>query len=122
TRVTPFPIPYYRRGLTTSQSAARYSPGFNKHDGLTLHAVDRPLSEPHRALDYDINANLRKLPTGFITYQSDLTPGFANPATPRGVVGTLGDPLRGILESLSAPTFSEYSQSQYPEPYPHRAT
>src|SRR5262249_51014996 len=80
------PIPSYRRNLRVrSQVAGLVKPGYSRRDGITLHRADTPLLETHTTFDYDLSVNFRRLPTGFLLYQHDLSPTPEDALPPRGV-------------------------------------
>ena len=108
-------LPSFKRNLTKSSSVALPTPGYSKNEGLTFRLQDSPIDEPSRSIDYDLRLNFKELPTGFVSYQTDLgrTPPNAN--SPRALLPTLSDPLSGLLERINAPTYQEYTESHYNE-------
>src|SRR5579871_1954352 len=117
------PVPSYRRNLqSSSQVAGLIKPGYNSKDGLTLQTADTPIQQTHTTFDYAASLNFRRWPTGFLLYQHDLSPTPSDALPPRGVLPTLGDPLRGILETIAPPTYRDYAEVRTLEPYPRRFT
>jgi Protein of unknown function (DUF3769) len=106
-------IPYLRRGLGTAAGFPFPTPSYNKTDGFGLRLHDNPVDRPYQALDYDLNFNLRRLPTGFAVFQRDIgdTPYKASP--PRILLPTFGNPLAGLLEQITPPTYREYADDHY---------
>jgi len=115
-------LPSLRRDLARQEHAPVPTPGYSKSEGVTLRLHDTPIVQPHQTLDYEIRANLRRLPSGFLLYQSDLTRDVRTALPPTGLLPTLQDPLRGYLEQLSPQTYQEYPASQYQETLEPRAT
>lgn len=107
------PIPYLKRSLAASSSFPFPIPGYDKINGFTLHFVNSPIERSNETLDVSLFANLRRLPAGFGLYQRDLgsTPFKASP--PRVLQPTFGDPLSGVLELTTPPTYREYTDNRY---------
>jgi hypothetical protein len=115
-------LPYYKRNLSSKAGqAVPLTPSYNKRDGFGLHYQDSPVSERSELLHLDLLANLKRAPTGYVSYQKDLKPS-ADPSPPTSVISSLAYPLRSILEEMSPPTYREYAENTYPEPRARRTT
>ena len=115
-------LPSYRRNLRGSSRPAIPNFGFNRADGLSVRQSDSLIETPHESLFYDARINLRRLPTGFLTYQKDVNFRSTNTTPPLGLINTLNDPLRGYLEQLTPPTYQEFAQNRYNESNEPRQT
>ena len=108
-------LPSYRKSLVRQSGSALPLPGYSKNEGLTFRLRDSLSNKPNYALDYDVRANFRQLPSGFIAYQSDLGKTPLNATPPALLFPTLGDPLSGLLERISPPGYREYTESYFDE-------
>ena len=115
-------LPSYSRSLQTSSRPPVPSFGYNRNDGITLRQSSSLIEQPNQSLYYDARVNLRRIPTGFLTYQRDFGRLNPNSTPPLGLVDTLNDPLRGYLEQLTPPTYQEFAQNRYTEPNEPRQT
>lgn len=115
-------LPSYRRSLVARSRPAIPNIGFNRADGLSVRQSDSLIENPHESLYYDARINLRRLPTGFLTYQRDFGIMPKNALPPVGLINSLNDPLRGYLEQLTPPTYQEFAQNRYNEPNEPRQT
>lgn len=107
------PIPYLSRFLNTSSTFPFPTPGYDKINGPSLHLLNSPIERLNETLDFDLNFNLRRAPTGFGLFQRDIgsTPFKASP--PRVLQPILGNPLSGVLELTTPTTYREYSDNRY---------
>lgn len=119
TRLPTFPS--FRRSLKAGTSVATPIPGYNRTDGLYVRLHDTPIQEPHTTLDYDARFLLKRFPTGAVAYESDLAAPAYNAPPPRDILPVLSDPLRGFLDILNPPTYTEYSDSVFAEKYAPRS-
>ncbi len=115
-------LPSYRKSLAHQSGSAFPIPGYSKNEGLTFRLRDSLSTKPYYALDYDLRVNLRKLPSGFVSYQSDLVKTPLNATPPAILFPTLGDPLSGLLERISPPGYREYTESYFDETFKPRST
>ncbi len=115
----PFPI---RRSLKAGATNAPVPlPGYDRTDGLFVRLRDAPILERHQTLDYDARINLLKVPTGAAAFETDIAPSALNAPPPRTILPVLSDPLSGILEQLTPPTYTEYADSQFADQYAPRS-
>ncbi len=122
-RQKTIPLPSIKRSLRTSSSVSSVpTPSYNRHDGLTMHFKGTPLSDRRTTYDYDVLANLSRLPTGYLLYQNDISNPGKLALPPKGILPSLGDPLNSILQQFNAPTYNAYVQGRPYEEYPDRVT
>jgi hypothetical protein len=115
-------IPSYKRDLSSSASVPIPKPGYNKRDGFMIRYQSQPISTPHQTLDLDLRPNFRRFPGGVLLYQKDLAWSSKLTVQPTGIQPSLYDPLRGLLEQFSPPTYLEYVESRFDQRYPRRTT
>ncbi len=115
-------IPYLSRGLGSGAGFPLPTPGYDRTNGFAIRLADNPVERPNESLDYDIRVNFRRVPTGFGVFQRDIesTPTHAPP--PRILLPTFSNPLSGILELITPPTYNEYAVNRYNVIAPHRTT
>lgn len=117
------PFPSIKRDLSAGSTVTNLIlPGYDRHNGLTLHLTDTPISARHTTLDYNLLFNLRALPTGYFLYQNDVTRTTPSALPPKGVLPTLGDPLQSLLQQINPPTYRDYTEGRAFEVYPDRVT
>lgn len=115
------PLPRTRRTFTRSFSFPYPTPGYSRTEGLTFRAIDTPVEQYGRSLEYDLRINFRRLPSGFVAYQFDLDKENQTQASapPRRLIGALGNPIPGFLEEVNPPNYRQNVESGYldfPEP------
>ena len=115
-------LPTYRRNLKTNKAAPIPLPGYDNTDGLFLHAHDTPIEEEHHSVDYDARLSVLHLPFGLVGYVADVAPPAYNSPPPRIYLNTLVDPLRGILEQITPPTYTEYTENSFRDQFLPRST
>lgn len=115
-------LPSYKRNLKASASVPVPVPGYNGTDGLYAGLRTNFMDQPHRTLGLDVRVGTKRGPTGFVSYETDLRNLTPNPVPPHSVENRLSDPLRGILEQLSPPTYREYAENRFEDEYAPRAT
>ncbi len=112
----------YRVSLKRAHSAPVPLPGYNKTDSLFVRLHDTPIEEDHHSLDYDARIGVRRLPVGLVGYVADIAPPAYHSPPPRIYLNTLIDPLRGILEQISPPTYTEYTENSFRDQFSARST
>lgn len=108
-------LPSFRRSLKAGSGVATPFPGYNRTDGFYVNMRDTPIQEPHTTLDYDARFLFKTLPTGAVAYETDIAPPAFNAPPPRDILPVLSDPLRGFLEVLNPPTYTEYTNAVFTE-------
>ena len=115
-------LPSYRKSFARQSGSAFPLPGYSKNEGLTFRLRDSLSDKPNYSLDYDVRVNFKRLPSGFVAFQSDLGKTPLNSAPPAILFPTLGDPLSGLLERISPPGYREYTESYFDETFKPRST
>ncbi len=112
-------LPTFHRNFAHSGPAASFTPGYNRRDGVTLRAANTSLDFAHESYYYDMNFNLRRVPTGLAAMQRDLERAQSDPVPRYRKLPDFDSPLRPILEELHTPTYREYTDNLYePEAAP----
>ncbi len=106
-------IPYLRRSLAASTNYPIPIPGYDKINGPTLHLITSPIERSNQTLDLDLNFNFRHAPSGYALFQTDLGKTPFKSAPPRVLQPTFGDPLSGVLELTTPPTYRQYTDDRY---------
>ena len=106
-------IPYYRRSLASSTSFPLPIPGYDRYNGPSLRFVNSPVERPNRVLDLNVFVTAKRAPIGFALFQQDLAASPFKTPPPRIIQPTLGDPLSGVLELTTPPTYREYTDNRY---------
>ena len=107
-------LPSYKRSLNRSVTVPTPRAGYSKAEGLTVRYAANLISEPRRSLDMDARSGLKFPVIGFLVYRQDLAKTPPGLLPPLNRAADLTDPLRGILEQLSPPTFEEYTEGRFP--------
>ncbi len=107
------PIPFIRRNLSSSATFPFPFPGYDKTTGFSLHVVNSPIERRNEILDINVLLNFRRAPVGIGLYQRDLGSTPFKAAPPRVLQPTLADPLSGVLELTTPPTYREYTDDRY---------
>ena len=107
-------LPSYRRGLSKGATVPAPRVGYSKAEGFNVRYAANLISEPRRSLDMDARSGLKFPVIGFLVYRQDLQRTPPGLLPPLNRAADLTDPLRGILEQLSAPTFEEYTEGRFP--------
>jgi hypothetical protein len=113
-------LPTFKRSLNHSAPVSTPVPAYSVSEGPVIRIHESPISRPLEALDYDIRLNLRTYPGGVLAYQRDLGSAVPNLAPPRGILQSIDDPLRGILDRISPPVYARYDYSAAPSVQPKR--
>lgn len=107
-------VPLLKRSLSEGSGFPLPTPSYNKQDGLAFRLQDQLFSGPHQSLDYDVRVGFRRLPTGFFVFQQDLNSLPKESTGPsRSLLPVLSNPLGGVLERITPPTFREYQDNSY---------
>ena len=107
-------LPSYRRNLNKNAAIPAPRFGYSKSEGFTARYAANLLSDPRRSLDMDARTGLKFPVIGFLVYRQDLAKTPPGLLPPLNRAADLTDPLRGILEQLSPPTFEEYTEGRFP--------
>jgi len=107
------PIPLFSRNVKSASRFPFPTPGYDKNTGISLRLVDSPIDRKNETMDYGLALNLKRAPTGFLVYQHDLSHTQMNATPPRILVPSLSDPLSGLLELITPPTYREYEDNRY---------
>ena len=107
-------LPSYRRDLTHTTGVAAPRVGYSKAEGLNARYASQLIGEPRRTLDLDARFGLKYPFIGFLAFRQDLRRTPPGLLPPLNRAADLTNPLRGVLEQLSPPTFDEYTEGRYP--------
>ena len=107
-------LPSFKRGLSRGVTVPAPRAGYSKAEGFTVRYAANLLSQPRRSLDMDVRSGLKFPVIGFLVYRQDLQRTPPGLLPPLNRAADLTDPLRGILEQLSPPTFEEYTEGRFP--------
>ena len=107
-------LPSFRRDLNRGSAIPTLRPSYSKSEGFSARYATNLLSESRRSLDMDARIGLKYPVIGFFAYRQDLQRTAPGLLPPLNRAADLTDPLRGILEQLSPPTFEEYTEGRYP--------
>jgi hypothetical protein len=114
--------PRYKINLKHSHAVPVPLPGYDKTDGPFVRLHDRPIEEANHSVDYDVRVGALRLPIGLVGYVTDIVRPLYNSPPPHIYLNTLVDPLRGILEQLNSPTYTEYAENSFREQVLPRST